>query len=155
MKEINLTMKGKLYCSCMPYSDFDYKNVFYSYIQNNINKVINLTEEEECKKICGKDLHQLYKEHNIEEINFPIEDFNIPANKEDVKLLISCIINSLLNGDNVAIHCHAGIGRTGVILALILKTLLKINNNLIINETRKYIRNALVTEEQEAFVTNF
>ena len=65
MKEINLTMKGKLYCSCMPYSDFDYKNVFYSYIQNNINKVINLTEEEECKKICGKDLPQLNSECNL------------------------------------------------------------------------------------------
>ena len=56
----------------------------------------------------------------IEFLSFPIPDHGIPRSEQDAALLIDRIHASLIADKAVAIHCYAGIGRTGIIAACVL-----------------------------------
>jgi protein-tyrosine phosphatase len=59
------------------------------------------------------------KKVGIEFLSYPIEDRHLPQ-VNDFKKLIESIYLQLLNGVNIAVHCRAGIGRTGITSACIL-----------------------------------
>ena len=98
-----------------------------------------------------------YSQHNIKRIiHFPIKDFSVPEDTKSVEKLVLRIHKALKKG-NVFMHCMGGKGRTGTIAAC-----LKISNDRTIqtpNEailfTRKVIRDAIETKEQEEFIADY
>ena len=89
-------------------------------------------------------------------MRFEIENFGVPKFSQYALLNqnINTVSNDIINGKNILIHCMAGLGRTGMIAALIL-----IKLGIDINQSIKLIRNirpgSIETEEQEKFVRNF
>ena len=85
-----------------------------------VEVVISLLEPRETDDYGVAKESTICETFGIEFLSFPIPDHGIPRSKEDVALLIDRIHASLVAGKAVAIHCYAGIGRTGIIAACVL-----------------------------------
>lgn len=85
---------------------------------------------------------------------FPIPDFNVPDDLLSFKNLVAEITASITNKQAVCVHCHAGVGRTGLVLCCVMGTYLKLSGKLAIAAVRK-VRSIIDTDEQERFITNF
>ena len=58
--------------------------------------------------------------NNIDYINFPIADRDIPKEKRDTDELIGFLAAKTDNGHSIVIHCRMGIGRSTIIAASVL-----------------------------------
>lgn len=56
-------------------------------------------------------------------IHFPIPDLDVPGDRDALLQLVSHVASGLREGDWIAVHCAAGIGRTGLFGALVLVAL--------------------------------
>jgi protein-tyrosine phosphatase len=154
--EIPLGLPGKVYRSPMPFSKFDqFGKIWTLYEEQNIGIVVVLTEPEEYLVHTGVDLPSIYKTHGLKVIHYPIEDLNVPNEKAGLEKVIQKVIRKSEDGLNIAIHCLAGYGRTGVFLACLAKCYFDMTGEESIKWIRQYIPSALENFRQEKFVLDF
>ena len=101
----------------------------------------------------------LFKEldqNKIKWIHFEIKNFGIPSFNQENELNshIKTVSQKILNGENVYIHCMAGLGRTGMLAALIL-TKLGLQTKQSIEIIRNNRPGSIETEAQENYVYEF
>ncbi|MBA7685705.1 hypothetical protein ES703_94131 [subsurface metagenome] len=87
-------------------------------------------------------------------IYFPVDNFNIPHDREAFSRLVDSLIDYIENERPVCVHCYAGIGRTGLVLSCIVGKYLLLDAGNAIKTVRKF-RPALDTDVQEQFVYDF
>jgi len=149
---IPLGLKGRVYRSPMPFAAFDYgKTTLSEYLDAGIDTVIMLTESGEDLLRAGRDLTQTYSSHQIETIHFPITDFDTPDNHQSLLNTVDNVLNRAGQGENIAIHCFAGRGRTGMFIALLARKALGLEGQEAIEWVRNYFP-AIETKEQEQLV---
>lgn len=85
--------------------------------------------------------------------HFPIPDMGVPR-FSDTLALCNELARALDRGEGVAVHCRAGLGRTGTILAC-LAVWMGARGEEAIDRVRQRAPRAIQTEEQEAFVFEF
>jgi ADP-ribosyl-[dinitrogen reductase] hydrolase len=113
-------------------------------------------EENELTNLGAKNLFKELDKNKIKWIHFEIINFGIPNlnQYDELNSHIQTISQRILNGENIYIHCMAGLGRTGMIAALILTKL-----GLSAQQSIKVIRDnrpgSIETEAQENFVCGF
>lgn len=118
------SIPGKLYLTDMP-GRFEPIHEFIAHIHRlSISRVVCLTPLDEVREKSPDYYHLItsgtfsgYLEH------FPIPDYGIPEEQENFLLLSKKMAGFLKTGDNIVIHCNAGIGRTGSLAMVILMTL--------------------------------
>ncbi len=115
--------------------------------KNNVGLVVTLTGK-------GNLPGSFFKNTRIEKLFIPIKDFGIPT-YEQVDLFIDKASKVILSGKAVAIHCAAGIGRTGTMLACWLVAKENMNPNDAINFVRHKRPGSIETKEQEKFVESY
>lgn len=98
------------------------------------------------KSLCDKE--------GIFWIHFPIKDFSTPPQNAEFEQFILDLVNRYKSQENICVHCHAGIGRTGLILSCLVGKIFGINGKKAIDTVRKY-RNACETESQINFVKEY
>ena len=124
--------------------------------KRKISLVISLIEINESRKLGLINLPKVLKKIQIKIIKLPIKNMSIPKDYQSfqIRLSLNKILDELKNNRNIIIHCHAGLGRTGILASLILKSFnLKSENSIEI--IRKIRPGSIETKEQENFVKDF
>jgi len=119
-----------------------------------IDLLVVLVEDHELSRFGVGDIDEVMADVGIEMVRLPIPDGGVPANGEEARELVRAIRARLEAGDNVAIACRGGLGRTGTIAAC---TLIGAGARAreAIGAVRTARHRAIETEEQVAFVSSF
>jgi protein-tyrosine phosphatase len=95
-----------------------------SYIEylnhRNIHLVVSLLQFDEINSYLLVNEGSVCKDYGIDFINFPIKDHDVPQFFLPFNQLIEKLVADGRSGKNIAIHCYAGIGRTGMTAASML-----------------------------------
>jgi protein-tyrosine phosphatase len=112
---------GKLYLHSMPGRHEDFAKAQDDIRKYKISKVVCLTPLEEIRR-KSPEYFRAIKEEDImfDILMFPISDYGIPDNPNRFLQLAKDIGNNLQAGENILIHCGAGIGRTGTLAVMTL-----------------------------------
>jgi protein-tyrosine phosphatase len=85
-----------------------------------VDQVVSLLEVHEVADLALQKEPELCAEAGIRFWTFPIVDRGTPDSPKDTRKLARDILSALNEGQSVAIHCRAGIGRSSLIAACIL-----------------------------------
>jgi protein-tyrosine phosphatase len=88
----------------------------------DLDIVISLLEKDEAAQLELVREREAAEANGVRFVSFPIQDRGVPASTLDAISLIGRITDALENGENVAVHCRQGIGRSGLIAAGVLIT---------------------------------
>jgi len=152
LTELPFHLRGCIFRSPMPFSVYDPQgDSLLQFKREKGSLIVLLAEEEECVIRTGLNLKSLYLKQGFQLIHLPIPDFDVPS-KEDLEEAIKKTVEQAQAGQNILIHCHAGLGRTGLFVAYLAKRVLGLSSEEAIYWTRKYIPHALETDEQNKMI---
>ena len=148
--------RGNVYRSPMPFSSFDAQNrVWEAYLAAKITDVIILAESHELSSVGGKDLLSFYRSNGLLTHHIPIPDFRVPEDRVSMEAGLNTFESRAVAGMNIAIHCLAGVGRTGLFLSCVGKRHLSLSGQEAIRWIRQIIPGALENPNQENYVLSF
>jgi protein-tyrosine phosphatase len=153
--EFPFGLNGNIFRSMMPFGKYDYagKTLDY-YKEEKIDTVVVLADVDEIPalKIGRTSLIALYSNLGYSVVHFPVADFGVPKDKQAFNNLAKQIVMLAKEGKNVAIHCQAGIGRTGTLLSQIAKIVFNMSGEKAIDWVRQTMPEAVETPEQVKFL---
>jgi protein-tyrosine phosphatase len=85
-----------------------------------INLVVSLLEPLEARTLELDGEREYVKAEGMGFLSFPIPDMGLPASVEDFARTSKLLFEQTYAGNNTLVHCHAGIGRSGLLAAGIL-----------------------------------
>lgn len=123
--------------------------------QMGINKVVSLLETEEAVRLGAAMEGQLCEQLGMTFEQFPIRDRRTPDKPAKFRQLVNKLHDELHSGQNIAIHCYAGIGRTGLLAGgLLLTEGMSVNDAVeLMSDTRGH--NMPQTQEQYEYLMDF
>lgn len=152
-RQIPLHTPGRLYVSPMPFGAYDRGNrLLKLYTRFKIHHVIMLVTDEELAKKARRNLKQRYKKNGITFSQYPFIDLQAPS-FDIINDLVQEAVDRLSH-QNVAVHCHAGVGRTGVVACCIVRAV----ENWPTAKTLDYVKTHMsvdMTTSQTAIVEAF
>lgn len=152
LTELPFGFPGRIYRSPMPYGNYDPQDaVLDLYGQAGIKVVVMLVSFEEAWQKTGLDLRCLYRDLGMQVIYLPIPDFDIPF-AADLLSGLSQVQAEALAGRAVAVHCNAGVGRTGLFMACLARKVFGMTGKQAVAWVQQYIAHAVETESQFSFV---
>ncbi len=116
--EVTVVGVGSLFVMPRPSLDWLKDEIQY-YKSIEVDMVVSLLESHEARELGLVQEKEFLEEQGIEFISYQIKDHNLPK-AADFGALVKTLHSDLESGKNIAIHCRAGIGRTGVLASCIL-----------------------------------
>nr|XP_022301729.1 protein tyrosine phosphatase domain-containing protein 1-like isoform X2 [Crassostrea virginica] len=135
-------------------------NIIEQFKKNDIRSVLNLQKPGEHAD-CGEGLEkagfsydpQIFMENNIFFYNFGWPDYGVAALSTILDMVK--VIQFGVSEGKVAVHCHAGLGRTGVIIACYLVYTNRMTGSEAIHYVRSQRRGAIQTRGQMQCIQEF
>jgi protein-tyrosine phosphatase/predicted esterase len=116
--------------------------------------LVSLVSDHELDLLRIADLPERCTERGIRVIRFPFGDFSTPDSIEEVMSLTAEIIRIARRGGMVAIHCWAGLGRTGLVAACCLAAR-GLSSSDAVAAVRRCRPRAIENRDQEEFIDQF
>ena len=91
----------------------------------------------------------------MEFINFIFQSYTVPEDQSEFDGIIKTVIQKAESGGILAVHCLAGIGRTGLVLAAIAKRHLGLDGEGAIRWVRCFVPGAIENQTQEDFIRKY
>jgi len=85
-----------------------------------VTTLVSLLEAREEHELSLTAEAEIAVANGIEFVSYPIEDRTVPLELDSFTNLISGLADRVLDGHGVAIHCRAGIGRSGITAAAVM-----------------------------------
>jgi protein-tyrosine phosphatase len=150
--ELPLGLPGRVFRSPMPFGLYDlHGEVYDRWCEERIAIIVLLASDEECLHKTGRNLREFYRQEGFEVLYLPIPDFGVPT-PEDLEQAVYSTIVYAQAGHHIAVHCSAGIGRTGLYLACLAKRVFGVSGAEALQWVRYYISSAVETTEQQRLV---
>lgn len=96
--------------------DDEFKNIALE----GITTIVSLLERAESYDVGLQDVEALANKHGMTFHSFPIKDRGIPQKKEPFRTFSKALYTAAAGGENIVVHCRAGIGRAGLLAAGVL-----------------------------------
>lgn len=96
---------------------------FEAMAREGVALVVSLLPDEEAARLALGDEARRCRRAGIDFLNLPIADFSVPEDFEATAAFVTALADQISGGDTVAVHCRAGIGRSGMITSAILVAL--------------------------------
>jgi len=156
LTELPYGLPGTVYRSPMPFSSlFDPRGkILDAFFNAGVSTVIMLTPIEEVKELTGINLYDRYQQLGFDVIYVSVEDFSVPSEgafQEPIKRTLGAADA----GKTIVIHCHAGLGRSGMFAACLAKVVFNMDGDEASQWVQQYIPRAVETWEQRYFIKNF
>jgi protein-tyrosine phosphatase len=147
--ELPLGLPGRVFRSPMPFGPYDqHGEVYDRWRAEQIAVIVLLASDEECLHKTGRNLRAWYLDEGFQVLYLPIPDFGVPSQK-DLAQAVQHTITYAQAGHHIAVHCSAGIGRTGLFLACLAKHVFGFSGAEALQWVRYYIPRAVETPEQQ------
>ncbi|MHA1127466.1 MAG: protein-tyrosine phosphatase family protein [Alphaproteobacteria bacterium] len=150
---VTTTSTGKLYMMPKPSSEFLNADLRY-YRSDGINVVVSMLEKTEALELGLQVEAASCARHQLQFIQLETPDFGLP---EDAPFatLVNFVVMKLAQGQSVAVHCRAGIGRSGMLIACVLIDLGLTPEAAIKQVTESRGQTVPETDEQIAFIYKY
>jgi hypothetical protein len=120
------------------------------------------TEEPGEHPYCGGEIAQdgftysveAFESAGVKVHNFGWVDLSIPS-LQFIHEAVKLAVDTLKRGEKIAVHCHAGFGRTGVLIACILLNLTSMNASEVIDAVRARRPKCIENRLQKKFVYRY
>lgn len=153
--ELPFGYPGRVFRSRMPFDERDPRgDLLKCYLAESIQVVVVLAEDEEILAYTGRDLRAEYTRQGLAVIHLPIPDFSTPS-LEPLDRAVSRSVEAIRSGKNLVVHCHAGMGRTGLFLACLAISSLQLSAEEAIHWVRNTVPGAIETPDQIHFVMDY
>jgi protein-tyrosine phosphatase len=148
-------LKGQIYRSPMPFSRFDPgSDLLREFKECEISVVVMLVSDEEAMRQSARPLREIYTRDGMQVIQMDILDYGIPA-LDELRNNVRLVKDLAAGGRNAVIHCHAGIGRTGLFAACLEREILDSTGSEAITWVRKFISGAVESDSQIQMVEKY
>ena len=156
LTELPYGLAGTIYRSPLPYSPlFDpHGRILPAFKLYGVDTVVVLNQTEEILRLTGQDLLERYHDLGYTVIHAPVPDFDVPT----PAVLGDALTRTLAAaeaGRTIVMHCHAGVGRTGILAACLAKTVFGLSGEGAITWVRQFIPEAVENQVQYQFVLNY
>jgi len=143
-----LPREGRLICGPRPPRPF-HEGVA-ALIEAGVSTIACLLEEHEMPRELGA----AYEATALEVVHFSIPDFGAPPDTLALSVFLDDLLRRLRNRETVYLHCFAGLGRTGTVLACLLKVAGAVDDPVPLVRA-VYDPRALESEAQQRFARAF
>jgi polymorphic toxin system DSP-PTPase phosphatase-like protein len=155
LTELPLPLPGRLYRTAMPFSAYDRRGRLVPALrERGVSLVVVIAEIDECRERTGRDLLRVYAEAGFDVLHVAAPDFGVPA-PAALRRALGRTLEALRGGRHVAVHCHAGQGRTGVFAGCLAREVLQLDGPAAVAWIRGLVRGAVEVPAQEAAVIDY
>ena len=110
-----LPSEGRLLCGPRPSRPF--RKGVAALVDRGVSTIACLLDDHE----MAGELAAAYETAPLEILRYAIADFGRPASTDSLSAFLDDLLRRLRRGETIYLHCFAGIGRTGTVLACLMK----------------------------------
>lgn len=140
-------VSGQLFLHSMPGRLEPFEAAKQEILDSAIREVVCLTPDEEIRHKSPEYAKAIAAGLPWRHVSHPVPDFGIPDDAVAFTKVVTSVVASLTAGENVLVHCAAGIGRTGTFAAAVMCRL-----GVPLDEAIRIVRGAGSSAESDAQV---